>query len=64
MARAESYSQLVPGNTGISTRGRAQPTAGALRAASSARYSTGSTASAPSWPGAVWKGSTSSSLSS
>ena len=30
-ARAVSYSQLVPGNTGMTTLGRAAPTAGAAR---------------------------------
>ena len=36
MARALSYSQFVPGKTGISTRGRAVLTAGARRSASGA----------------------------
>ena len=31
-ARADSYSQFVPGNTGIRNRGRAVPTGGATRA--------------------------------
>ena len=43
MARAESYSQFVPGNTGISTRGLAAPTFGATRV--SALYVTQGTSS-------------------
>ena len=46
IARAESYSQFVPGNTGISTRGRAAFTAGARRAPS-ALYVTAGTSCAP-----------------
>ena len=42
MARAESYSQLVPGNTGISTRGLAVPTLGGHARSAPRSYSAGS----------------------
>ena len=46
MARAESYSQFVPGNTGISTRGFAVPTLGATRFSAS-YFSAGASCAGP-----------------
>jgi hypothetical protein len=58
-ARAESYSQLVPGNTGMSTRGRAVFTAGTGR--DPASYENAGTGSSGIW---ILQGNTGSSLPS